>query len=68
MNRAIAAGIARAGSEKPIVKADYAENLKSFDFGKPLHILVVPGKLHFLEAEALVKLASGPEEIMENVE
>ncbi len=43
-------------------------DLKGFDFGKPLHILVVPGKLHFLEAEALVKLADGPEEIMENIE
>lgn len=56
----IAVGIARAGSEKPIVKADYAERLKDFDFGKPLHILVIPGRLHFLEAEALVKLAGGP--------
>lgn len=64
MNGVVAVGIARAGSEKPVVKADYAENLKGFDFGKPLHILVIPGKLHFLEAEALVKLAAGPEEIM----
>ena len=68
MNRAVSVGIARAGSEKPVVKADYAENLKDFDFGKPLHILVIPGKLHFLEAEALVKLAAGPEEIMEETE
>ena len=68
MDRAVAVGIARAGSEKPVVKAGYAEDLKGFDFGKPLHILVVPGKLHFLEAEALVKLADGPEEIMENIE
>jgi diphthine synthase len=64
----IAVGIARAGSEKPIVKADYAEKLKNFDFGKPLHILVIPGKLHFLEAEALVKLAEGPIGLMEEVE
>lgn len=68
MDRAIAVGIARAGSEKPVVKAGYAEGLKNFDFGNPLHILVVPGKLHFLEAEALVKLAAGPKEIMENIE
>ncbi len=67
MDRAVAVGIARAGSEKPVVKADYAENLKDFDFGKPLHILIVPGKLHFLEAEALVKLAAGPEELMEDI-
>jgi diphthine synthase len=64
MYSTIAVGIARAGSEKPVVKADYAENLKAFDFGKPLHILVIPGKLHFLEAEALVKLAGGPIRLM----
>lgn len=68
MDGVVSVGIARAGSEKPVVKADYAEKLKGFDFGNPLHILVVPGKLHFLEAEALVKLAAGPEEIMENIE
>ena len=68
MYSTIAVGIARAGSERPVVKADYAERLKDFDFGKPLHILVIPGKLHFLEAEALVKLAGGPLGLMEEVE
>ena len=68
MYSTIAVGIARAGSERPDVKADYAERLKAFDFGKPLHILVIPGKLHFLEAEALVKLAGGPSGLMEDVE
>ena len=63
MHGTAAVGIARAGSEKPVVKADYAEKLKDFDFGKPLHILVIPGKLHFLEAEALVKLAGGPNRV-----
>jgi diphthine synthase len=68
MQGSVAVGIARAGSEKPVVKADYAEKLKDFDFGKPLHILVIPGKLHFLEAEALVKLAGGPIGLMKEVE
>lgn len=68
MHSAVAVGVARAGSENPVVKADYAEKLKTFDFGKPLHILVIPGKLHFLEAEALVKFASGPVELMEKAE
>lgn len=61
-------GIAGAGSEKPTVKADYAGKLKNFDFGKLLQILIIPGKLHFLEAEALVKLAGGPIRLMEEVE
>ncbi|MGB9928208.1 MAG: diphthine synthase [Methanosarcina sp.] len=60
MYESIAVGVARAGSEKPVVKADYAKKLREFDFGSPLHILVIPGKLHFLEAEALVKLAGAP--------
>ncbi|MDD2438770.1 MAG: diphthine synthase [Methanosarcinaceae archaeon] len=65
MKERIAVGIARAGSEKPVVKADYAEKLKDFDFGAPLHILIIPGKLHFIEAEALVKLAAGPESLLQ---
>jgi diphthine synthase len=65
IDQTIAIGIARAGSEKPVIKADYAKKLKHFNFGKPLHILVIPGKLHFLEAEALVILAGGPMELME---
>jgi len=68
MHNVAAVGIARAGSEKPVVKADDTEKLKDFDFGKPLHILVIPGKLHFLEAEALVKLAGGHIGLMEEVE
>jgi len=65
ISNAIAVGIARAGSKLPIVKADYVKNLKNFDFGAPLHVLIFPGKLHFLEAEALVKLAQGPEKLLE---
>jgi len=68
MRGTAAVGIARAGSEKPVVKADYVENLKDFDFGKTLHILVIPGKLHFLEAEALVRLAGGQIGFMSEVE
>lgn len=49
-------GVARAGSEKPAVKAGSADELKKFDFGPPLHTLVFPGELHFMEKEALNKL------------
>lgn len=54
---AICVGIARAGSPRPCVKAANIEALKSFDFGEPLHIMVVPAGLHFLEEEALEALA-----------
>jgi diphthine synthase len=54
---AICVGIARAGSLRPCVKAANIEALKPFDFGSPLHIMVVPADLHFLEEEALQALA-----------
>lgn len=60
----LAVGIARAGSESPEVHADYLERLKEYDFGAPLHTLVIPASLHFIEAEALVKLCGAPPEIM----
>ncbi|NYT00840.1 MAG: diphthine synthase [Methanocellales archaeon] len=63
----IAVGISRAGSEEPIVKADYVDRLHKYDFGKDLHSMVFPGRLHFLEAESLIKLASAPPEIIEEV-
>jgi diphthine synthase len=34
------------------------------DFGAPHHSIVVPGKLHFMEAEALVELAGAPGDII----
>jgi diphthine synthase len=54
---AVCVGIARAGSAEPCVKAARIEALGSFDFGGPLHIMVVPAELHFLEEEALEALA-----------
>jgi len=60
----IAVGIARAGSEKPLVKADHAKNLLSFDYGNPPHSLIIPAEhLHFMEAEALITLASAPDDV-----
>ncbi|MBI2658719.1 diphthine synthase [Candidatus Woesearchaeota archaeon] len=46
-------GCARIGSEKQVIKAGTARELLKFDFGKPAHCLIVPGKLHFMEEEAL---------------
>lgn len=56
-------GVARAGSEQPIVKADYVQNAVKYDFGSPPHTLIFPGKLHFMEVEALITLAKAPPEI-----
>jgi diphthine synthase len=56
-------GIARAGSRKSTVKAGYVGDVIKHDFGAPPHMLVFPGKLHFMEAEALITLAGAPERI-----
>lgn len=46
-------GIARAGSDSPVVAAGTAEKVSSIDFGPPLHILVIPADLHQVEEEYL---------------
>jgi diphthine synthase len=53
----IGVGIARAASPQPCVKAAKLEDLRAYDFGGPLQIMVVPANLHFLEEEALEALA-----------
>jgi diphthine synthase len=61
-------GIARAGSDDATVKADLLSRLQSYDFGGPLHILIVPAKLHFMEAQALTVLAGAPEDAIKCVD
>ena len=45
--------IARAGSENPLVKFGKVKDLIGENFGAPMHVLIVPGKLHFKEREYL---------------
>jgi len=60
----MAVGIARAGSEDPLVKADHAKNLLGFDYGNPPHSLIIPAEhLHFMEADALITLAGAPDDV-----
>lgn len=58
-------GVARAGAQDCHVKAGYVKDMLNYDFGNPLHTLVFPGELHFMEAEALVALAGAPEKVLE---
>jgi len=60
-------GVARAGSRSLAVKADSLGRLLSYGFGDPPHTLIFPGRLHFMEAEALVVLAGAPESVRELV-
>lgn len=66
--KTLVVGVARAGSYQPVVKADSVENLINHDFDAPPHTLIVPGKLHFMEAEALIVLAGAPKEVMESAQ
>jgi len=61
----LAVVIARAGSPEPLVRADRLDILTGEDFGGPLHCIMIPGDLHFLEAEGLVVLGGAPEYILE---
>ncbi len=61
-------GIARAGSFDATVKADLLSCLAGYDFGGPLHIMIVPAKLHFMEAEGLRILADAPASAFESVD
>jgi diphthine synthase len=63
----LAIGIARAGSNNPTVKANRLKDLISHDFGKPPHSIVFPGKLHFMEAEALIHLADAPKQLVKEM-
>jgi len=46
-------GVARFGSDNQKIKAGSAKKLLNEDFGLPLHSLIVPEKLHFMEEEML---------------
>ncbi|MEM1566319.1 MAG: diphthine synthase [Candidatus Bathyarchaeia archaeon] len=61
-------GVARAGSPSPTVKAGTVRELLYYDFGGPPYSLIFPGKLHFMEAEALIILAKAPAAVRRLVE
>jgi len=49
--------VARAGHPDAVVKAGDLLRISKLDFGQPLHTVVVPGKLHFMEEDALRSFA-----------
>jgi diphthine synthase len=57
----VAVGVARAGSPSPTLKAGSISELVQHDFGGPPQSLIFLGKLHFMEAEALIAFADAPE-------
>ena len=57
--------LARAGSLNPTLKAGYVKDMVKEDFGRQPHVMVVPGRLHIVEAEYLVEFAGAPKEILD---
>lgn len=47
-------GVARLGGDT-LIRFGSADSLQKADFGKPPHVLVVPGELHYMEEEALAR-------------
>jgi diphthine synthase len=46
-------GVARIGMEDQEIKAGPLSEIITHDFGKPLHSIIIPGKLHDIEKEML---------------
>ncbi|HLC59919.1 MAG TPA: diphthine synthase [Candidatus Nanoarchaeia archaeon] len=51
--KTLCVGCAMVGSENQLIKYGTGKELLKFDFGKPVHCLIIPGKLHFMEEEVL---------------
>jgi len=51
--KSLGVGISRLGFNDSIIKFGKLEELETFNFGKPPHTLLILGKLHFVEEEAL---------------
>ena len=56
-NDMLACVVARAGAPDCIVSAGKLGEMRLRDFGPPLHTIVIPGKLHFMERDALATFA-----------
>jgi diphthine synthase len=59
----LACVLSQVGSDRPTVTAGRVRDLLSRDLGPPLHCIVVPGELHFMEREALIALAGAPADL-----
>jgi len=68
LKNSLAVGAARVGSPDEKVRAGRTDALQSFDFGKTPHSLVFPGRLHFMEKEALRLLDGATDSDLEDSE
>jgi diphthine synthase len=68
VDETIACVVARAGAPDSVVAANTINILRRKDFGPPLHTLVIPGNLHFMEVEALEFCAGLPLELRKKIQ
>lgn len=61
----LALGISRVGSRDGVVKAGKIADLIDYDFGGPLHCIIIPSKLHVVEAEYLIEVAGASKELVD---
>lgn len=59
----LACVLSRVGSPDVRARAGPIRVLLTTDLGRPLHSIVVPGPLHFLEREALIAFAGAPQDL-----
>lgn len=64
----IACVVARAGAPDEMIMANTIQTLYQKDFGPPLHTIVIPGNLHFMEIEALELCADLPLELKRKIQ
>jgi len=58
----------RVGFKNQKIVSGKISNLKNYDFGKPPHTIIIPGRLHFTESDALKILSNCLDEPTNNSE
>jgi len=56
--------VAGASRDNMVARAGYIKDLMKENFGSPPHCIIIPGRMHFMEAKALVKIGGAPENIL----
>jgi diphthine synthase len=67
LEQSVGIGVARIGSEDQLVLSGRLGTLQGENFGKVPHSLVIPGRLHFMEAEALKAFCGAKDEDLETL-
>jgi len=58
-------GAARIGDPTECIKGGALSEMLEENFGPPLHVVVIPGRLHFVEEEALRTIAGVRDDVLE---